>query len=71
MGFFAYFCRKKNERNMKLNVNIRETSYGAVTVDVPEGASAREIYDAAYNEYMQGGAWIGDSDFEVTGWEEE
>lgn len=56
---------------MKLNVNIRETSYGAVTVDVPEGASAREIYDAAYNEYMQGGAWIGDSDFEVTGWEEE
>ena len=33
--YYSYLCRKKNERNMKLNVNIRETSYGAVTVDVP------------------------------------
>lgn len=56
---------------MKLNVNIRETSYGVVTVDVPEGASAKEIYNAAYDEYMQGESWFGDGDFEVTGWEEE
>ena len=56
---------------MKINVNFRETSYGVVTVDVPKGASAEEIYEAAFQKYMQGEAWFGDSDFEVTGWEEE
>jgi hypothetical protein len=56
---------------MKIRVTITETSCGAVTVDVPEGASEDEIYDAAYEAYCEGNAWFGDSNFDVTGWEEE
>lgn len=56
---------------MKIRVSITETSYGAVTVDVPEGASEDEIYDAAYEAWANGNAWFGDSNLDVTGWEEE
>ena len=56
---------------MKIRVSIVETSVGAVTVDVPEGASEDEIYNAAYDAYIEGGAWFGDSNFDVTYWEKE
>lgn len=56
---------------MKLNVLITETSYGSVRVDVPEGASEEQIRDAAYAAWCDGRAYLGDADFDVTGWEEE
>lgn len=56
---------------MKIRVNITETAYGSVSVEVPDGASEEEIYDAAYEAWCEGRAYIGDSEFGTTGWEEE
>lgn len=56
---------------MKLNVLITETSYGSVRVDVPEGATEEQIFDAAYSAYCEGRAYFGNADFDITGWEEE
>jgi hypothetical protein len=56
---------------MKIRVNITETAYGSVSVEVPDGASEEEIYDAAYEAWCEGRAYIGDSEFGTTGWEKE
>lgn len=56
---------------MKLRVVITETSYGSVMVDVPEGATAAEVYNAAYDEYCNGNAYFGGADFDIENWEEQ
>ena len=53
---------------MKIRVCFTETRIGEVTVHVPEGASEKEIHDAAYVEYKRGGAWFVNSKFDVTHW---
>lgn len=55
----------------RLRVSISETSYGSVVVDVPDGATEDEIYDAAYNAYCDGKAWFGDTNFGIADYEEE
>lgn len=61
----------KNAMSMKLSVLITETSYGSVSVDVPEGATEKQIHDAAYSAYCDGKACFDNADFEVHYWEEE
>lgn len=56
---------------MQLRVRINEISYGNVLVNVPEGATDDQIYEAAYNEYCEGRAFFGSTDIDIVSWEEE
>ena len=70
--YFAYLCNaNKNNRIMILNVEIRETSHGSVRVEVPEGATEEQIYDAAYNAYCEGRAYFGDGEFDTISWQKD
>lgn len=55
--------------SMKLQVNVKEVSYGFVEIDVPDGAGDDEVYAAAEEAYSQGLVNWGDEQFEVTGQE--
>ena len=56
---------------MTINVQIKETSYGSVRVEVAENATEEQIYEAAYNAYCDGKAYFGGEDFDTMGWEKE
>ena len=50
---------------MKVEVNMKETSYGFVTVEVPDNATEEEINQAAEQAYFEGKVYWSGGDWEI------
>jgi len=56
---------------MKVRVQVKEISWGAVIVDVPDNATEDEVYEKAHDAYCEGNAFWNNSEFEVLDWEKD
>lgn len=56
---------------MKVRVQVKEISWGAVIVDVPDNATEDEVYEKAHDSYCEGNVFWNNSDFDVIDWEKD
>lgn len=53
---------------MRVEVIVKEQSYGIVTIEVPDDATEDDIYEMTDNAYSNGRVFWHDENFEMVDW---